>query len=199
MDLLVKIGIGTIFFIFILFIIGLIIYFAQPKTPLKQSPALIPAKTLITIPTSKVSTAIPTPINIPIITGSVTLKADNNKYCTDAGDKIICSKENLLGSWERFIIETIETPDNNYIALRGGKDGKYCSDEGDRIICNRDIIGGWEKFKIMNLSKDQTADNNYVAIMGGYDGRYCTIKDGPMVCTSTVITDFEKFKIDNSL
>ena len=199
-----MIGIGIFLLIcLVCFIIYLaIIFFTTPKnTSIPVSN--IPINNYQPIVTNTISTpiitnTISTPIisDIPIIQGDISLKATNDKYCTYEDNGIVCNKD-AVGESERFIIGTTE---DNYIYIKGGKNGNYCSDEGDKIICIRDNIQYWEKFKIENLFKNQTAENNYVAIRGGKNNKYCSLnKDNKIICNSSYIGNNEKFKINKAL
>ena len=77
------------------------------------------------------------------------------------------------------------------VAFKGGRDKKYCADEGGKVICNRDIMAGWELFKVSK------ATGTNFALQGGKDDKFCSWRDKKLKCDRSEVTKTEEFIIQS--
>ena len=116
---------------------------------------------------------------------SIRSKRFDMKYCTDAGNRVVCTTPRMK-QWETFWVHPTPMPNN--VLLKGGKERKWCRSTPSGLKCDSKFSSNASVFDIVRNSKNAHA-------LRTADGKYCSVENDGMICNRDHFQNWESLSI----
>ena len=116
---------------------------------------------------------------------SIRSKRFDMKYCTDAGNRVVCTTPRMK-QWETFQANPVHF--SRKVLLKGGKDKKWCQSTPTGLKCDVTSASKASAFEIVRNSKNAHA-------LRTADGKYCAVENDRMICNRDHFLDWESLSI----